>query len=157
MRLHRQPLWQTLLVLLAWLWLHAGAPAAEAIVRTVDAVAVTVADIDRSVAFYRDVLGLAEERRIDALGLMQLRAGRSLVDPLRDWEAEGRGTPNVDHVCLGVAPTAIEGVVAWLQAQEVELVGEPMERYGARGSGPSLYLRDPEGNVVELKPEPADA
>lgn len=122
-----------------------------------DHVVLRCRDLDRMLAFYRDVLGLPEERRIDALGLIQLRAGRSLVDLLRDWEGEGRGTPNVDHVCLGVAPTALEPVMAWLQAQAVEVVGEPMVRYGALGNGPSLYLRDPEGNVVELKPEPSRA
>ncbi len=76
-----------------------------------DHVVLRCRDLDRMLAFYRDVLGLPEERRIDALGLVQLRAGRSLVDLLRDWEADGRGTPNVDHVCLGVARTAIEPVV----------------------------------------------
>jgi catechol 2,3-dioxygenase-like lactoylglutathione lyase family enzyme len=126
-------------------------------VTELDHVVLRCRDPERMLAFYRDVLGLPEERRIEAIGLVQLRAGRSLVDLLRDWEPEGRGTPNVDHVCLGVAPTAIEPIVAWLQAHDVEVVGEPMVRYGARGNGPSVYLRDPEGNVVELKPEPADA
>jgi len=107
-------------------------------------------------AFYRDVLGLPEERRLDAIGLVQLRAGRSLVDLIPDGASEERRGANLDHFCLGVTAADVESVVAWAGAHGIETIGEPMTRYGAHGYGPSVYLRDPEGNVVELKLEPRD-
>jgi hypothetical protein len=93
-------------------------------------------------AFYADVLGLVEERRIEAIGLVQLRAGRSLVDFVPGTPAGYEGA-NVDHVCLEIAPVAMEDVVRDLAARSVETIGDPMVRYGATGNGPSIYLRDP--------------
>ena len=61
--------------------------------------------------------------------------------------AEGR---NVDHFALQVSPFDEAAIRAHLEAHGVE-VGEVAQRYGAEGSGPSLYIRDPDGNVVELK------
>ena len=120
-----------------------------------DHVVLRCRDQPRMLRFYTGVLGLAEERRIEAIGLIQLRAGRSLVDLVpgnpADYEAA-----NVDHVCLAIAPVAMDDVVRELAVQGVETIGEPTTRYGATGNGPSLYLRDPEGNVVELK-VPGDA
>lgn len=114
-------------------------------------------DLGRTLAFYTDVLGLPEERRIDAIGLVQLRAGASIVDLIADRTDEPRAAPNVDHFALGVAAPDITTVVSWLDAHGVERLGEPMELYGARGVGPAVYLRDPEGNVVELKLVPPEA
>ena len=61
---------------------------------------------------------------------------------------------NVDHFCLGVEIADLGDAVRYLRAQAVEIIGEPVMRYGARGMGLSIYLRDPEGNVVELKQMP---
>lgn len=100
--------------------------------------------------FYVRVLGLVEERRLDAIGLIQLRAGRSLVDLVPDETPAPRNRPNVDHVCLAVAAPDMDAVLAHLIAEGVETLGEPMVRYGARGYRLSIYCRDPEGNVIEL-------
>lgn len=127
----------------------------------IDHVVLRVADVDRSLRFYCDVLGCNEERRIDALGLIQLRAGASLID-LVDLDAPlGRagGAPpeeegrNVDHFALELASFDEDAIRAHLLACEVE-PGDVGERYGARGNGPSMYIRDPDGNVVELKGPP---
>lgn len=108
--------------------------------------------------FYQRVLGCREERRVDALGLVQLRAGDALIDIVAADSELGRragGPPdpdrrNVDHFCLRVEPFDEAAIRAWLAHCGVE--AEPTaRRYGARGFGPSIYLRDPEGNVVELK------
>lgn len=120
-----------------------------------DHVVLRCRDQARALDFYTRVLGCVEERRIDAIGLVQLRAGHSMLDLIPEFEPDRPGTPNVDHVCLGVATSEMDHVVAWLQANGVEVIGEPAERYGARGMGPSIYLRDPEGNVVELKQVPS--
>jgi catechol 2,3-dioxygenase-like lactoylglutathione lyase family enzyme len=120
-------------------------------VEELDHVVLRCHDQDRMLDFYVRVLGLTEERRLEAIGLIQLRAGRSLVDLVPDAEGAPREHPNVDHVCLAIATPDLDVVVRYLAAAGVETIGEPMQRYGARGYGPSIYCRDPEGNVIELK------
>ena len=63
---------------------------------------------------------------------------------------EGR---NVDHVALRIEPFDGDALLAWLRSEGIE-PGEVESRYGAEGDGPSIYIRDPEGNVVELKGPP---
>ncbi len=125
-------------------------------VEELDHVVLRCRDVAQALAFYTGVLGLAEERRIDAIGLVQLRAGRSMLDLVPAEPAPPPpGAGNVDHVCLAIAATDMATLAARLAAAGVEVLGEPAMRYGARGLGPSLYVRDPEGNVVELKAPPA--
>jgi glyoxylase I family protein len=100
------------------------------------------------------VLGLIEERRIEAIGLIQLRAGASLIDLVPATEARSESARNVDHFCLGVEIANMNEAVGYLRANAIEIIGEPAMRYGARGMGLSIYIRDPEGNVVELKQMP---
>ncbi len=129
-----------------------------------DHVVLRVADPARSVRFYRDVLGCAVEREMEALGLIQLRAGRSLIDlvgvetPLGrlGGAAPGPEARNVDHVALRIDPFDEAALRAHLEAHGVE-PGEVGRRYGADGFGPSMYVRDPDGNVVELKGPPDGA
>lgn len=123
-------------------------------VEELDHVVVRCRDQARALAFYTGVLGLPEERRLDALGLIQLRAGRSLVDLVPADPPPTHEGRNVDHFCLGVRVADMGVLVAYLQAQGVTLLGDPMPRYGAHGTGPSLYVLDPDGNVVELKALP---
>jgi len=124
-------------------------------VTELDHVVLRCRDQGRMLDFYTQVLGMTEERRLDALGLIQLRAGRSMVD-LVPGAPGSFESANVDHVCLMLAPVPIEDIVRYLAERGIETIGEPMIRYGATGNGPSLYVRDPEGNVVELK-VPGDA
>ena len=129
----------------------------------IDHVVFRVRDMTAMIAFYEDVLGASVERRVDDLGLVQLRAGSALID-LLDCAAplglaggpppgaEGR---NVEHVCFRVSAwdeTAIRAHFADFGITEVD-VGR---RYGAEGFGPSLYLSDPEGNRIEIKGPPDD-
>ena len=88
-------------------------------VAELDHVVVRCREQRRSLDFYAGLLGCPEERRIEAIGLVQLRA-----------------------------------VATWLRGHGVEVLGEPTERYGARGTGLSLYVLDPDGNIVELKQLP---
>ena len=106
--------------------------------------------------FYCEVLGCTEERRQEKIGLVQLRAGRSLIDLVAAGEAAS-GDPagrNMDHLCLRVEPFDVDAIRAHLAAHGVE-AGPPKLRYGAEGEGYSLYLEDPEGNTVELKGPPS--
>ncbi len=100
------------------------------------------------------MLGLTEERRIAQIGLIQLRAGHSMIDLVPAGGPRVETALNVDHVCLGVEARDLNDVARYLRAQSVEVIGEPAMRYGAHGQGLSIYIRDPEGNVVELKQMP---
>ena len=130
----------------------------------IDHIVLRTADAERLVAFYRDVLGCPVERTLPAkVGLIQLRAGTALIDIVPvDSElgrvggsAPGEGGRNLDHLCLAIAPVGEDALLAWLQEQGID-AGPFERRYGATGFGPSLYIRDPDGNVVELKPVAAD-
>lgn len=126
--------------------------------RKLDHVVLRVADIDKSLAFYRDVIGCTLDKVQEKVGLWQVRAGDSLIDlvPLNGMlgsrggagpGAEGR---NVDHFAIQIAPFDAEAIRAHLAAHGVEIV-EAGQRYGAEGDGPSVYIADPDGNTVELK------
>jgi len=131
-------------------------------IRGLDHVVLRVIDVPRALRFYCGVLGCTEERRIEALGLIQLRAGASLIDLVDVHAPLGRagGAPpgehgrNVDHFALELERFDRDAIAAHLESHGVA-AGEVAERYGARGNGPSLYVRDPDGNVVELKGPPA--
>jgi catechol 2,3-dioxygenase-like lactoylglutathione lyase family enzyme len=119
-----------------------------------------VRDLERALGFYERALGCTVERRSDALGLIQLRAGASLIDlvPVDSPLGRAGGPPpgegrNVDHFALALASFDSAAICAHLRAHGIE-VGDVAPRYGAQGMGPSLYVRDPDGNVVELKGPP---
>lgn len=118
----------------------------------IDHVVVRVADPARALAFYQGVLGLAVEREQPELGLIQLRAGRSLIDLIPGGPAEMAAPrrDNIDHFALEVHPFEEAALREHLQAMGVTIVESGL-RYGAGGEGPSLYVRDPDGNKIELK------
>ena len=127
----------------------------------IDHLVLRVSDLDAMLRFYCDALGCAVERRLDSIGLVQLRAGRSLIDlvpvdgPLGRAGGAGPGPQgrNLDHFCLRVEPFDETAIRARLMALGIR-VGAVASRYGAQGEGPSLYISDPQGNTVELKGPP---
>ena len=131
-----------------------------------DHVVLRVRDIERTLGFYRDVLGLAVERELPGdVGLVQLRAGKALVDLVAvdsqigrmGGVAPGREGRNMDHFCLDVDPFDESEIRAHLNAHGVSCGETSNARYGARGFGPSIYLQDPDGNTVELKGPPSES
>ncbi|HVN90720.1 MAG TPA: VOC family protein [Candidatus Binataceae bacterium] len=124
-------------------------------VAELDHVVLRCRDQARALDFYTRIIGLHEERRVEHIGLIQLRAGTSLVDLIPAKEPRVEAGANVDHYCLGLDTKDLDATIAYLKSQGVELLSEPTTRYGARGNGLSIYIRDPEGNVVELKPLPS--
>lgn len=130
--------------------------------RKLDHVVLRIRDLETSLAFYTGVLGCSIEKRQEGIGLIQLRAGDSLIDlvPLDGLlgkmggagpATEGR---NVDHFALQIVPFDESEIRAHLERHGIA-VAEAGRRYGAEGTGPSIYIRDPDGNTVELK-GPAD-
>jgi len=126
-------------------------PAIE--VNRIDHVVLLVADLERSVRFYAEVLGMHEERRLDEFGMVQMRAGASLVD-LQQAKKTGRrgwrGGHNMHHVAFNLAHFNEKKLRAHLKAHGIS-AGEVRPRYGADGRGKTLDLIDPDGNLIELK------
>ena len=126
-----------------------GEQGPELRVTGLDHVVLDVADVERSLAFYCDELGLAPER------VEEWRRGEILFPSVRvdattiiDLLAAPRTGENADHVCLVVEPVDFEAIKA---SGRFEVVDGPATRFGARGDGTSLYVKDPDGNTVELR------
>lgn len=123
-------------------------------VKAFDHLVLNVADVERALEFYTGPLGL-QPVRVD-----EWRAGRAPFPSVRvtpetviDLVAGARGESNVDHICLTVEPLDWAEVVA---SGVFTVLDGPAERFGARGTATSLYVRDPDGNTVELRWYPQD-
>ncbi|HEU4853119.1 MAG TPA: VOC family protein [Telluria sp.] len=130
-------------------------------IKHIDHIVLRVHDADAMIAFYCDLLGCSVERRVDEIGLIQLRAGSCILDlvPVDSPLGKAGGAPpqrdghNVDHFCLRVEPFDPPEIFRHLEANHVK-ASQVLSRYGAEGSGPSINIQDPEGNNVELKGPP---
>jgi glyoxylase I family protein len=126
--------------------------------RAIDHVVLRIKDLAASLHFYCDVLGCSVDKRQEGIGLIQVRAGTSLIDlvPLegmlgkRGGAGPGHEGRNLDHFAIQIAPFDEPKILAHLSAHGIEIV-ESGQRYGAEGTGPSVYVLDPDGNTVELK------
>ena len=119
-----------------------------------DHVVLRVRDQAVSERFYVDVLGCTVDHVNTRISLVQLRFGDALIDLLPadgPPPSEGRG---MDHVCLSIRCGDLAAVAADLRARGVTLDSDVVTRRGAWGDGPSLYIRDPDGYRLELKPRP---
>ncbi|NKB49125.1 MAG: VOC family protein [Alphaproteobacteria bacterium] len=120
-----------------------------------DHVVLRIRDLEKMRAFYMDVLGCTFEDHDTDLGLFQVRAGKQLIDLIPvDEPAGSSSSHNMDHFAIQIEPYDDEAIRDYLSAHGVEL-GETRIRGGAEGEGPAIYIKDPEGNTVELK-GPAD-
>jgi glyoxylase I family protein len=130
-------------------------------IKQLDHLVLRVVDLPAMMKFYIDTIGCTLEKTQEALGLYQLRAGSSLIDlvpvdgPLgqKGGAAPGREARNLDHFCLQIEPFEADAIIAHLKACGAD-PAPVASRYGAKGQGPSIYVPDPEGNVVELKGPP---
>ena len=131
-------------------------------IREIDHLVLRVLDLEAMLDFYCGVLGCVVARRQDELGLVQLRAGRSMLDlvPVSGRLGAAGGAPpgpegrNLDHFCFRIEPFIEDEIRSVLAARGIR-AGAAESRYGAEGAGPSIYIQDPEGNTVELKGPPA--
>jgi catechol 2,3-dioxygenase-like lactoylglutathione lyase family enzyme len=121
-----------------------------------DHVVFRVADLDAARRFYVDVLGCTVDHVNERLSLVHLRFGEHYIDLLpATAAAPAAPAGGVDHVCLSIRCDDLAKVADELRRRDVTVEGEIASRRGAYGTGPSLYVRDPDGHVVELKPRPA--
>jgi glyoxylase I family protein len=118
-----------------------------------DHVVLRVRDQAASQRFYTTILGLRLDHVNEAVHLVQLRAGRHLIDllPLAAGETAGPSA-RMDHVCLSVRCEDLARAAAWLRQRGVTVEGDIVPRRGAFGNGSSLYIKDPDGYRIELKP-----
>ncbi|HYG26172.1 MAG TPA: VOC family protein [Caulobacteraceae bacterium] len=130
-------------------------------IRDIDHVVLRVRDPEAMRAFYCEVLGCTVAKVQERIGLVQLQAGRSMIDLVdvngvlgkMGGAAPGKEARNMDHFCLRVEPFDGEAILSFLKDHGID-GGEVVPRFGAEGDGPSIYITDPEGNAVELKGPP---
>lgn len=129
-------------------------------VTALDHIVLKVRDLDRSLSFYRDWLGLeaefVEDYRAGRRPFVSLRAGAQLIDLVPDSDFAGGGNTEAGllHFCLRIRRCPLEKLVAAFEEAGVEVLGEgPRPRVGATGMGMSIYVRDPDGYLIEIKEE----
>ena len=125
----------------------------------IDHIVLRTIKLDEMLEFYIKVLGCTIERETpEETGLTQLRAGKALIDLVTvnsRLGALGGGKPtkkerNVDHFCLQIKSMSEADIINHLTKHGIK-VGEFTSRYGAQGLGNSVYIEDPESNVIELR------
>lgn len=124
-------------------------------VKDLDHLVLNVSDVERALDFYVGKLGLAPERvaqwRAGGAPFPSVRVSATTVIDLMDLP---RGESNVDHICLVVEPLDWQEVI---DSGTFTVLEGPASRWGARGAAESVYVRDPDGNTVELRWYPQDA
>jgi catechol 2,3-dioxygenase-like lactoylglutathione lyase family enzyme len=121
-----------------------------------DHIVLNVVDVERSLEFYQHILGLAPER-VDAwrrreVGFPSLRINPSTIIDLVKASTNGSaGEPNLAHLCLVTDSPDLDEATQKLDSAGVAIETGPATRSGARGNAMSIYFRDPDNNLVELR------
>jgi catechol 2,3-dioxygenase-like lactoylglutathione lyase family enzyme len=126
-----------------------------------DHIVLNVSDIDRSLKFYREVLGLKGERvddfRAGQVGFPSVRINEATIIDLfptertTDRSATAKVDGNLNHFCLVVGADDFAGIVDYLQTNQIMIREGPVSRWGARGRATSVYFLDPDGNEIEIR------
>lgn len=126
----------------------------------IDHILLLVGGMKPAVWFYTDVLGCKVEGKLPEYGMLQLRAGSALIDlvdisvPQAAWALPPvAGGRNVDHLCLALGSHDEAKLRRHLARHHIEIIEEGVHG-GSRGESLSIYVRDPSGNVIELKGPP---
>jgi catechol 2,3-dioxygenase-like lactoylglutathione lyase family enzyme len=125
-------------------------------ITALDHIVLNVADVERSLGFYAGVLGLPAER-VDAwrrgeLRFPSVRVSESTIIDLVHAPAEPAGRRlNLAHFCLVTDDDDLDGVAGMLSDAGVQIEVGPAVRSGARGNALSIYFRDPDDNLIELR------
>jgi len=122
-------------------------------IASIDHVVLTVADMDRTIEFYTRVLGMTLE--VFGQGRKALRFGDQKFN-LQDGQSKTdivavakTPTPGSVDLCL-LAAVPLDEVIAQLKKQNVPVESGPVARTGARFPLRSVYIRDPDGNLIEI-------
>jgi glyoxylase I family protein len=118
-----------------------------------DHVVLQVRDPAAARKFYTEIIGCTLERENKEMSILHMRFGEQLIDLIPGAGADDATSKRgLEHFCLSISCDDMAGLVAWLRARDVEIVRVNDRYFGAYGDGPSVYLRDPDGYMVELKP-----
>lgn len=118
-------------------------------VHELDHIVLTTPDVERALSFYVGLLGMQGDRVEEwRAGTVPFPSVRVTPGTLIDLQAGERTGVNMDHLCLVVDSADVDAVATDARFDVIE---GPVDRYGARGMGRSVYVRDPDGNVVELR------
>lgn len=131
-------------------------------VTELDHIVLNVSEIDRSLAFYTDVLGLKPERweefKAGKVGFPSVRINQETIIDLFPIQAGGAAHPkgekenrNLNHFCMVIGRDDFSGVIDYLKDKNVAVHEGPISRWGARGQATSVYFLDPDGNEIELR------
>jgi len=123
-----------------------------------DHIVLRVKDVEESMRFYCETLGMQSER-VDQwkAGEVRFPSARLNADTIIDFFATDQetiakdGVKNQDHYCMVIEPTDMDELKAKFEAMGVEIQAGPGKRWGSHGDGTSLYIYDPDNNVVELR------
>jgi catechol 2,3-dioxygenase-like lactoylglutathione lyase family enzyme len=114
-----------------------------------DHIVIDTPEVERSLAWYCGVLGLQGERveewRRGEVFFPSVRVNDGTIIDLLQTERSG---VNVDHLCLVIEPQDLAALAA---SGDLDVVEGPVARFGARGMGTSIYVRDPDENLVEIR------
>lgn len=123
-----------------------------------DHIVLRTRDVEQSLRFYTEVLGLQPERVAQwRAGEVRFPSARLNPDTIIDFFAsenlpETKDAPrNQDHFCMVINPTDMETLKTQFEAIGIEIQAGPGQRWGAHGNGTSLYIYDPDQNIVELR------
>jgi catechol 2,3-dioxygenase-like lactoylglutathione lyase family enzyme len=128
---------------------------------SMDHIVFNVQDMESMLAFYSTVLMLLGERfdefRADQVPFPSVRLNAdTIIDlfPKKMWEKtsrSGQGHANLNHFCIALTRAAWEDLYRRLQTNKVAIEEGPVPRWGAHGTGTSIYFRDPDGNLIEAR------
>jgi catechol 2,3-dioxygenase-like lactoylglutathione lyase family enzyme len=126
-----------------------------------DHIVLNVGDIERSLRFYTEVLGLKGERveefRAGKVGFPSVRInGETIIDLFprsssADREGIAKNNANLNHFCMVVGAADFSGIVEYLTQNGIAVREGPVSRWGARGRATSVYFLDPDGNEIEIR------
>ena len=126
-----------------------------------DHIVINVVDIDKMLKFYTEVLQMTGERLEEfeehKVPFPSVRLNKdTIIDlfPKPLWEKTNPKDvcrPNLNHFCLSTDKVSWESLQSRLEQNGVAIDDGPVKRWGAHGSGVSMYFRDPEGNLIEVR------
>ena len=125
-------------------------------ISALDHIVLNVADVERALAFYAGVLGLPAER-VDAWRRSELRfpsvrvSESTIIDLVHAPSDSAERRLNLAHFCLVTEDDDLDGVASMLSDAGVQIEVGPAVRSGARGNALSIYFRDPDENLIELR------
>lgn len=127
----------------------------------IDHIVLNVEDDEKMITFYSNILMFAPERLEEyrtgdvPFPSVRLNAGM-IIDlfPKKMWQKSARSgqcRENLNHFCIALSKGAWANLLERLHANNVDIEEGPVPRWGAHGTGTSIYFRDPEGNLIEAR------